>query len=490
MKRIVLGLSFVSLAFLAACGGGPQLTAQQVLDKMHERFVTKITEQTNKVQTPLLAETVTNIALETQPIANVFPGSITAELKAKQAVDLTDTKQPKFDANVDFTMAATAPGEMFGIESQNPAKPSMEQATASVNASVRSLNAKLFLNIASLMVKQPGKSQVTLDKKLSSAWYMSTFKEINELLAQSTKDDPAAKPMTVESLIEKSVAQYRDSAKRLQELAQSAHVWNAVELLPDEDGMYRVRVEADKQKLAATLEAVMEYAMQQNDPTGMNAEMKAELERMKTEMRADVQKMGSLKGILYADKEFVPRGFVGQATDTGGTVQLDIDALMNSNGDAHFKLSNPKTPAENVDFQKKGDAYTFMSSGKKVAEGTMTPKKFTMNVFQDATTLATVDLDINKADDTTLDVKGRITIPAGGSEITIESFKIVFSNSFKNMKIDGIIHASLLGSPAIDLTIMSERKEVSAVKVEEPSVAKPMMTIQQDFAPVIQAITQ
>lgn len=490
MKRIVLGLSFVSLTLLAACGGGPQLTAQQVLEKMHERFVTKITEQTNKVQTPLLAETVTNIALETQPIANVFPGSIVAELKAKQAVDLTDTKQPKFDANVDFNISATAPGEMFGIPSKDPTKPSMEQATASVNASVRSLNAKVFLNIASLLVKQPGKSQVTLDKKLSSAWYMATFKEINDLLAESTKDDPAAKPMTVESLIEKSVAQYRDSAKQIQALAQSSHIWNAVELLPDEDGMYRVRVEADKQKLAATLEAVMEYVMQQNDPTGMNPEMQGELERMKTEMHADVEKMGSLKGILYADKEFTPRGFVGQATDTGGTVQLDIDALISSNGDARFKLSNPKTPSENVDFQKKGDAFTFMSSGKKVADGTMTAKKFTMTVYEDKTTMATVNLDINKADDTTLDVKGRITVPAGGSEITIETLKIVFSNSFKDMKVDSVIHASLLGSPAIDLTIMSERKEVSSVKVDEPSVAKPMMTIQQDFAPVIQAITQ
>lgn len=491
MKRLALGLPLLSLALLAACGGGPQLTAEQVLEKMHQNFVAQVTKNMEKVQTPFLSETVSNIALETQPIANVFPGSITAELKAKQSMDLTDTKQPKFDANVDFNLAAMAPGEMFGVMPDNPSEPNMQQASIAVSAKMRSTNAKVFLNVANLLIKQPGKGEVTLDKKVSSAWYMATFKEINDMIAEGTKDDPSATPMTVESLIERSVAQYRDSAKKMQTLVQNAHLWTAVELLPEEDGMYRVRVEADKQKLAATIEAFMEYAMEQNDPAGVNADMKSEFEAMKTEMRADVEKMGSLKGIVYADKEsFDPRGFVGQATDTGGVVVLDIDALMNRNGDAHFKVSNPKTPTENVAFEKKGDAFTLLSSDKKVAEGTMTAKKFTMVVYQDTATVLSVDLDIMKANETEIDVKGSISIPSGASVITIESFKLLFSNSFKNMKMDSVIHASLLGSPAIDLTITSERKEVSSVAVEEPSVAKPMTDMQQDFMPIFEAISQ
>jgi hypothetical protein len=255
--------------------------------------------------------------------------------------------------------------------------------------------------------------------------------------------------------------------------------------------MLRVRVEADKQKLSATLESVIDFVMQQNDPTGLNTEMKAEMEKMKSEMHDDIASMGSLKGILMADKEtFEPRGFAGQATDSSGAITMNIDILVRRNGDAHVKIDNPKNPSDSIAFEKKGDAFTLVAEGKKVAEGTMTAKKFTMTGYQGSTTLFSADFDINKADDSSLDLKGKILVPAGGSEISVDSFKLLFSNSFKNLTFDSVVRVSLLGSPAFALTISTERKEVPSISVEEPSVAKPFKTLQQDFAPILGAVMQ
>ncbi len=504
MKRLALGLSAVSLMLLAACGGS-NLTAQQVLDKMHERIVARVTEQTEKYANPLKSETSTDVTVETQPIANIFPGSLNAKLKAKQAADLTDAKKIKFDASADLDLTASAPAEMFGLPGQ-----AMQQASAALVANVRSVNAKMFVNIAEVVVKQPGKSEVKLDAKVASAWYMATFEEINELLAENSEDGTPA--ITVEQILERSVSQYSNSAADIQDLTKKVRFWNAMELLPEEKGMLRVRVETDKQKLAASLEAIMDYIVKQNDPAGVNAEMTAQMEQAKADMRADIEKMGSLNGVVWIDKDtFDPRGFVGQLAETDGTVTMDIDMLMEKNGDAHVTLKNPADPSENLDFQKKGDAFTLVAEGEKVAEGTITAKKFTMTVYNQPAlmgegmemdpemappagtpppTLLSMDFDIQKATEDALEMTGKIMIPAGASEITVDKFSLVFGNSYKNMKLDMAVRATFLGSPAVSMKVVSERKEVSDVKVDEPSVAKPFEAMMEDFTPLIEAVSQ
>lgn len=496
MKRILLGLSACSLAVLAACGSA-QYTPQQIVDKMHEQFVQRASEQLNKMEPPLVSTTDTTFELHTKPIANLFQGKIDATFMGKQAVDFRDAKKPAFDANMKLTLDADAPGQLFGLPTE-----AMQKAGFVLAGNVRSVNRNIYANISELSVRQPAKQPVTQDKNLSTTWYKATFDELDDMIGETMEldaDSTASKPFTIDSLLEQSIGQYRNSAKEMTKLLGTMNVWNAIELLPEENGMYRVRVEADKKKVADCIEAVMDFAQRQNDPTGTNAELRKIVDEQKKEMRADIEKSGKLAGILFVDKSsFEPRGFQGDYTDTAGTKQLTIDMLSLQNGDMHIAVINPADATKNVRFEKKGEAFTFTAEGQKLVEGTLTDKKLKATVYQGgvmaegevAPVLLTADLDIVKATNEEASLTGKITVPAGGSEVMIKKFNILFQNDFKDVTVDMQMSATLLGSPAIDVSVHSVRKAVSAVTVEEPSVAKPLSDLAQDYAPMMQKVLE
>jgi hypothetical protein len=496
MKRILLGLSALSLAVLAACGSA-EYTPQQIVDKMHEQFVQRASEQLKKMEPPLISTTETTFELHTKPIANLFQGKIDAAFMGKQAVDFRDAKKPAFDANMKLTLDADAPGSLFGLPTE-----AMQKAGFVLAGNVRSVNRNIYANISELSVRQPAKQAVTQDKNLSTTWYKATFDELDDMIGDAMAVDsesPASKPFTIDSLLEQSIGQYRNSAKEMTELFGTINVWNALELLPEENGMYRVRVEADKKKVADCIEAFMDFAQRQNDPTGMNADLQKILSEQKKEMRADIEKSGKLSGILFVDKSsFEPRGFQGDYTDTNGTKQLTIDMLSMQNGDMHIAIINPADTTKDVRFEKKGEAFTFTAEGQKLVEGTMTEKKLKFTVYQEgvmtegevAPVLLTADLDIAKATSEELDLTGKITVPAGGSEVMIKKFNVLFQNDFKDVTVDVQMSATLLGSPAIDVSAHSVRKAVPAVTVEEPSVAKPFSDLPQDYGPMMQKMME
>lgn len=497
MKRSCILLISVSIAVLAGCGSQAQYTPQQVVDKMHQQMVERASAQVKKMENPLVSTNEVKVQLKTKPIANLFPGSIDALFTGKQAADLRDAKKPLFSATMALQLDASAPGELFGMPTT-----AMQKAGFTFAGSARSLERMVFANISELSVRQPGKQPVAMDQELSTTWYKATFEELDKMLADAMQGDPSSPigdAMTIDTLLQHSIGQYRDSAKQTIAIFEKLHVWNAKELLPEENGMYRVRVEAENKKVADAFEAFMDLVQQQNDPTGTNTELREVLAEQRKQMRADIEKSGKLSGVLHIDKaSFEPRGFVGEFTDNAGTKLLTIDMLAMPNGDMHLSLINPANTKENVRFEKKGEAFSLTVEGKVLAEGTMSAKKFKATVYQldgltegdTAPTLLTADIDILKITEQELDITGTITVPAGGSEITIKKGKIAFANAFKDVSVDMDIRATLLGSPAIELSATSVRKEAASVTVEQPTVAKPFSDFTQDFAPLMQRILQ
>ena len=490
-KRTLLVIGFAFTILLAACGSGTPQSPQAILQKMHERIMEGITKAADNMEVADVSATKMKIHLKVNPIPGILPMSAIADIASNQTYDVkTDKQHPTMGLTLDAT-----------VEAEDTSADSTINVKLSTEA--KAIGGKLFVQLKDGTFSMPAMGlNAAISEKVKKAWYGTTFDEINTMINGNLEmqreagvtDDLAS--IDVEKIILNAINQQREMPEKLKTLAKSIHLWKPIETLPEENGMLRVRVESDAAKMEASMSALLDFAIETNNPLGMpeaasDPTMKEEVATIRDETHQffDTNK-GTVRGIVMADKKTYDfTGFDGEVVDGSGATTGTIHFIMQKNGDITFTASSTESPDEKISFTKKGEAVELTSGAQTILKGTMSRKKIHLEGFDEAgATQIIADFDIAKADADTLNLSGKVTIPSAGVDIIITKFVSEMRNSYKDVTTDLAATVNFQDQPVADITLEAIQKEESSIGIATEKVFLPINALMVDLQPFMQQL--
>ena len=482
MKRI--SVLAAGLLLLTACGKpNPQIT----LDKMHEAMMAKVSENLRMVEYPKRATVTTNITLKTLPLKNVFEGNADIDLSVKQEYDVSDIKNLLLQMGLTLKASVNAPAGMLG-GMVTEKKGEKDFASADVEATLRSAQRKLTLNIGKIVVSVPSLPQpFTLPETFKNAWYGATFDEINAELKKSKQENAPDAP-TIDEMLERIFSGKGFSKEAVEKLYADLRVWKGIELLPEQDGKVRVRVETDKEALKKDIDTIISYMGESAGPSWKQLQKGKDFEEKIRTSKEDIeQKFGVVRGVMEADKDtYAFRGFQGEVLSVSGTKLGDIAVSISPNGDALIDITDVSSPNNTkLTFKKTGSDFTFTVEGKQIVSGTVTDKLLDFTIIDPKTGLTFLkgNFPVKSVSREELSIEGAsLEVPSIQLKLSIDTLHYVFSNNFKNMAWSLIVGGNYQSKPLFSLTVNADRKEQPSVTVELPAKYSPFMQLQQDLS--------
>lgn len=477
-----------SLVLFTACGGE---TPDSVLKKVNGTMLREIRTNLAMVQIPEKFTTTTTIVLRTEPIQSMFDGTIKADVTIQERADVSNESKPVLDIGLTLKAAVDAPAGMLGGGTGK-----RDTASLVLAASAKNVERVAYLQISKLLVSASAlPTSIILPETLSKSWYGATFDEIDAELKKNTPQGTS--PVTMDSLL-KQVSATAQQKEALETLASNLHIWKGIALLPEKDGNLQVRVESDKETLKRDLDALAAYVQQASGPSWKQMQKDSRIDEQIRKAKEDIDaNVGKVKGILSAEKgTYLFRGFDGEVIDERGATIGTMTISLPENGDMLVSFTDTsKQPATTFVFEKKGSAFTFAASGATLAEGTVTPERFTITAYDtekgtDVVALK-ADLPLKGCSKESCTVEnGVIEIPAKALSFAITRAGYAFTNSFKDMTSGLDVQATLGGKSLGSLRIDGARKEVPSIIVEKPASYTPMSRLQADLTAVVMGALQ
>ncbi len=489
--------AIVTLAIsLSACGGS---TADQALSRMHDTYLKQAMSNLEILVQSDLSRTTTNIAFSTKRSAKTvavgerdFGIIANAELKiaSEMSSDVRNPRIPLADGMISFVGSITAPAGTFtGMDVQN-APP--ETATADIAISARSVAETILLRISGVSVVTPMMPKpFELPAEMSSRWYGITFDALDALLAKQATETGGTPAPPVRELLSKSFGN-RVSPAALLKLWKSVHIWNGLELLPEENGLVRIRVESDKKKVQTSVRAFVEYIKETSGQSWdsqleRSPEMKKNMESLLADDAEFMKTMGTVKGVLSADKEtYEFMGFDGEILDASGKVKAVVTILRTKDGDFSASLTNTETQ-EGFVIQKQGERLTGGAmNGKNAIEGTVSMKAVDLTVKDPETgkEVTSIAFAINEMTPTSLSISdGTVKIPSEKLTIHVRALSVKINPPDSvTMRIDS--SAEVGSSQQVTLEADLRREAIPSLKVEKPAF-QPIESLYQDLLQVL-----
>ena len=438
---------------------------------------------------PKRATIVTTIGLKTDPVPEQFEGTVNVDLNLNEKYDSTNLKNVLIEATLDLKAIVDAPEGLLSGGQATGKKGARDHGEAELTAMVKSAERKLFLNISKTNLLAPMLPKpFSLPETLKTGWYGATFDEIDAQLKKGTQE--GSTPQTIDDLIRKAIGGNGVNKEALVKLFRNTHIWNGIELLPEQDGNLRVRVESDKESMKESTEAFFAYMRETAGSSWEQIEKNPRYQgQFEDGIKDGIEKnVGSIRGILDADKStYEFRGFEGETFSNSGVKLLDVKIRREANGNALIELTNTAEGNRKLVFQKIGADFTFTMDGKKYMEGTISESRFTMTITdpEKNETVLTADLPLVKATKEDFLIKdGVITFPSMASKLKlfIDQFGFQAQNEFKDNTVTLKAHGTFGDTPIFTLNIDGQRKEVSSVTVETPATFAPFSRLQQDFS--------
>lgn len=479
---------------LSACG---ESAADQALSRMHDAIVKRMTANLNIAVAPAAARSTTNIHVVTKgpirsvPVANMDFGILSnADLTVMADIssDVRNPRIPLVDASVSLTALLDAPAGTFtGTQPKNLKTAPHETATADVLLSGRSVDRTLLLKISGVSAEAPMLAHpFELPAELSTRWYGIAFDALDKTLATEAKQSGSPPPPPIDQILANA---FRDrvSPEALLKLSNAVHVWKGIELLPSENGLVRIRVESDKQKVQDGVRAFLQYVQEASGPSWQtqlknNPALQRQIDALQGDDPEFMKTMGTVKGVLSADAgsyEFM--GFDGDISDASGSVKGRVTVTRTKDGDAGLSITDTASK-DTVTFAKKGDKVTGTFDGKTTLEGTVSASHVDLTALDPKTGKATlaVVFDFRKLSAHAFTItSGTITVPSEKAVIHLKELSASLTDSrVLTCKVDASL--DLAGTQLITIVADTKREPISALKVEKPAF-QPMENLYQDL---------
>ncbi len=472
MKRSLLPLS-LAIFLLSACGGTP---ADNELQKMHDAMVSKAMENARFIEKPEKSKTTMNVSVHAEPIKNLLtsPADLTVDLVANS--DMSSEKNPLVDLALKVVYGST------------PKVRSVEGPTeVAVNLALRIVSRTLSFNIskadyAGSAVPQP----FSIPAEMATRWYGITFDEANKALAEQAKQ--SGQPVTT---IEETIAQSMGGAKvtpaALKKLWSNMHLWKGVELLPETDGLVRIRVESDKEKIKESVRSFVQYVKEASGPSWerqmQNPAFAGQIQELIGPNPEYLKKVGAAKGIISADKatyEF--RGFDGDFYSESGALVGHLTVAFQNGANFSVTMIESETKEE-LSFVMKNSEFVMTLNDKKIATGKITATRVDITVMSEDTgkTEAVIGFDVKEASKTRFSLEnGVIDIPADKVSVSVPTFLVELSGAkLDTLKVLVSAAYKTNGVPSLKADLSILREPLTSVSVEKP-VFVPFDQLQTD----------
>lgn len=484
MRRFLL---FLFGLLFASCGGGS--SQDQVLMKMHDVLSEQVTENLRITEQPVRAEVATDAKVHISSIPDTFPGSADVTLQLHTRHDTSSASSPLAEASLKFSLEADAAAGTF---SGTPPKKNAERdhLTAAMSLLFRSVDRKATLNISNLAISGPMlPAPFMLPKSMQTSWYGMTFDEIDRIMQESAAKNGELPPQPVEEIIANALTGVRIEEDDVEELLEELHLWNGIELLPEEGDTVRVRVESDKKKMQASARAFLAFLEKNSLQPGQHLASDPYFMELKGFVENDeefAKNAGSVQGILSADKKtYELRGFVGDVYTASGALTTHIAFINTKEKDFSLALTDKAGSGGTITFSKKGQEYSVDIDTKPLIVGTITDTAldFVFTHPENGDIVMTLKGEILEWSDdwTKLHLRNvRIDIPEGKVTILLEDWNHSMSEDYKEF--DSTLKASgmLNGKPLFGINATTKRKSIGAFTLESP-LYKPFDALQEDF---------
>ena len=418
-------------------------------------------------------------------------GDAELHIDADVAADIRQPRSPVIDGTIKVSGSMQAPAGTFGAV---PAKGSeKETSSAGIQLSARVIDDIVALKVDDLSLSIPGTPERTgLADALSKQWYGITFDAIDAMMkAQSEKAGTPEQPK-VRELLSRSFNR-RISPPSVTKFVEKIHLWKGIELLPETDGLVRIRVESDKKKVLASVRAIREY-LEENSGQGLGAKAwlglnnQGQIDALLQDEATFMKSMGTVRGVLSADRtSYAFRGFDGDILDEKGVTQGHLNISLTSEGDFRLELTNTGTGEATV-VEKSGAKFSVSYAGKELLSGLVSAEQFSMEAKDPESGAVVAQLKGNVQSATATN------ITLSDIEGSVPSKHIALKNGSYSMKVDtakgGMLNTEIstevvLG-PAYEMKILisSERRTITSVSIEKP-VYKPLEDLYQDLLAVL-----
>lgn len=445
-----------------------------------------MSENARLIQQPEVGSIEGNVQMNTSPIKNIFEGNLSFSLDALSRYDIRSKKSPIADIALTVSVNVDAPAGTFGTPSDASAR---EKATLNLQLIARSLDRVLALQIPVLEADAPlMASAFSLPQDISKTWYGSTYDELNASLKEAAMENGNEQQLPkVEEIIGNMFGSTRVSPEAMKRAAKKMHLWNGIEVLPEEDGNLHIRVESDKKKILRSVKAALDYVEEVSgsswDAQLNNPQFREMVTGLKGKDAEFLKTMGSVKGIISVEKDtYIFRGFVGDAMDESGSITGHMEMLSTAEGD--FKLSITDVAEQSTMlFTKKGADLSFVVDDKQLMKGTWEDKKLNLAFTNEADgkSAGSLMMTLKEYDKTHLIIsEARITIADPSMVITVKDFMVAVNEAEKESSMSATFSASYEGKNVLSGSMVSKKKEIPDFSLEKP-VFKPLKDLQADF---------
>lgn len=482
MNRI--RLSVVSLcAFLAACGGAEDNSADIALTKMHERMMEQLMENAVTVDRPLLAKTTTELTVKILPASDMYKGNASFNVTTSMTSDATDAKSPVADISMKLIASADMPTGTIATT-----KPEKLSLFAMINA--RAVERTLSLNFEKVDATAPAflPTPFSLPETISTKWYGKTFEEFDAMLKDLPRDAGESPQPPIDEILTNALRGVRMTPEQLEKLGNGVHLWKGIELLPEKDGQIHVRVESDKKKVRESVRAFLTYIEEVSGPSWetqmrTNAELKTMMESLTKNDAEFLRTMGSVKGVISADAQtYDLTGFDGDIFDEQGTLNGHITLTLT--GKNFTLVLTDKKTSETVTVIRSGDAVSVTSGDKTVLKGTVNAKyvELMMTDPETGNLIGSIEMDIETLSMEKIEIsRAVIVLPQEKLQITINGASVHLTNSLKDFVMLLKASGTLDGKPLFTADFEGKRSEIPSFSVEKPQFL-PFENLQEDFS--------
>lgn len=469
--RFITVMLIVASGAFAVTGFFGSSDADKALQRMHATYVTQIEKSIHRLERPEISRTNASMLLHMFSVEKLFAGTVDLAADLTILHDVRDEKNPLMELATDITLEVD---NGYSLET---------------TIGARSVDRSLLLNIGKLVVSAPAEilpAPFVLPAAMQTVWYGATFDELDRLMRENAEEGESTP--SAELMIAGAFRGAKVDSDDLRATLQKIHLWNGLEVLPEENGLVRIRTESDKKKIRNSVRAIVRLLEKSTGPSWKTSmEDNAEFQKMIGDLEKNnlefLREMGTVKGVISADKEtFALRGFEGDIFDEQDNRVGHVAFIRSSSGDFSLGITQEKT-GETFHLVKQGTQVDLSSNGKKMMTGSVSKEKFSLMFLdeEDGSNVLSVLFDIDSFDTVT----GSFRIKNG--VITLAEEKIIISVADMTVERKGVNSSFRLeaagtrdGNSLFMITIDSEQSETAPFTPEKPAY-KPFESLQQDL---------
>lgn len=484
MRRFPIIIVGFSCLLLAACGkDATDPAVNEALTKMHARMVERIMSQVVTVEYPHLAKATSELNLKIMPAAESYKGNANIALTTTMTSDATDAENPKADLSIRLIASANIPSDVAP-------KPDRVNLFAVINA--LAVDRTISLNFEKMDLTAPTflPEPFSLPSLIAGRWYGQTFDELDVMLANNASESGRSGQPPFDEILTNALRGVRITPADLKKLLDNAHLWKGIRIVPggEDAGLIRIEVESDKEKIRDTVRALLTYIQEVSGPS-FESQMRTnkDLQTMMQELTKNdaefMRTMGSAKGVLSADNTTYDfREFDGDIFSEAGEKTATVEIRHDANGDFSVRIIDVKTN-ETFLFMKQGADFRLSAADKDVLMGTITSKKAEITIYDPKaeTIVMETSFDIDTLTKEDIEISsGVFVFPEQKLTVTVDSFAVNLSNSFKDFRMTGKAVGKLDGKQLFTADFEATRTEIPALSLSKPPYL-PFEELQQDF---------